>query len=188
NAAETLFSPLTLRDDCVAPLEEACSLARQSELPAALAFAEYVLGQTLAGYGEFGAALAHAGEGLRIATKIDHKGWQCGAHPRLGVPSVVMLAPGAALQHLETALVLGRALGSAWWIGIAAGYLALAHLVAGSPSRAESILAEVLPPAGVLRNAGERRTVWAWGEVALARGAPEEALRIGDDLIASAPG
>jgi DNA-binding CsgD family transcriptional regulator len=188
NAAETLFSPLTQRDECVASLEEACSLARQSELPAALAFAEYVLGQTLAGYCEFGAALSHAGEGLRIATEIDHQQWQCGAHTMLGVTYVAMLAPDSALPHLETALLLGRTLGSAWWIGIAASYPALAHLLAGSPSRAESVLAELMPPAGVPRNAGERRTVWAWGEVALAHGKPEEALRIADGLIASAPG
>lgn len=188
SATETLFSPLIPRDECVGSLEEACSLARQSELPSALAFAEYVLGQTLAGFGEFGAALAHANEGLRIATEIDHQQWQCGAHTMLGVTYVAMLAPDQAFPHLDTALSLGRALGAAWWIGTGASYLALAHLLAGSPSRAESILAGVMPPAGVPRNAGERRTVWAWGELALARGRPEEALRIADDLIASAPG
>jgi DNA-binding CsgD family transcriptional regulator len=69
-----------------------------------------------------------------------------------------------------------------------AGYLALAHLLAGSPSRAASVLAAALPAGSVPRNAGERRTVWAWGELALARGNPDEALRIADDLIASAPG
>jgi DNA-binding CsgD family transcriptional regulator/tetratricopeptide (TPR) repeat protein len=188
NATETLFSPLTQRDECVTSLEEACSLARQNELPAALAFAEYVLGQTLAGYGEFGAALTHAGEGLRIATEIDHQQWRCGAHTMIGITHLNMLAPDRAFPHLETGLALGRALGSAWWIGMAAGNLALAHLLGGSPSRAESILVAVMPPAGVPRNAGERRIVWMWGELALARGKPEEALRIADDLIASAPG
>jgi DNA-binding CsgD family transcriptional regulator/tetratricopeptide (TPR) repeat protein len=187
-ATETLYSPLTQRHECVTSLEEACSLARQHELPAALAFAEYVLGQTLAAHGEFDAALAHAGEGLRIATEIDHQQWQCGAHCMLGVTYVAMLAPDRALPHLETALALGRALGSAWWIGMGAGYLALAHLLAGAPSRAESILAEALPAAGMPRNAGERRTAWVWGELALARGNPQEALRIVDELIASAPG
>jgi DNA-binding CsgD family transcriptional regulator/tetratricopeptide (TPR) repeat protein len=187
-ATETLFSPLTQRDECVTSLEDACSLAQHNELPSALAFAEYVLGQTLAAYGEFGAALVHAEEGLRIATEIDHQQWQCGAHCMLGVTHVAMLDPDRAVPHLETGLTLGRALGSAWWIGLGAGYLALSHVLAGSPSRAESVLAEVLPPAGLPRNAGERRTVWVWGEIALARGNPDEALRIVEDLIASAPG
>jgi DNA-binding CsgD family transcriptional regulator len=187
-ATETLFSPLTLRDECVSSLEEASSLARQSEWPAAQAFAEYVLGQALAGYGELGPALAHAEAGLRIATEIDHQQWQGGAHCMIGVTHVTMLAPDQAFPHLETSLALGRALGSAWWIGMAAGYLALAHLLAGTPSHAASILAEVMPTGGVPRNAGERRTVWVWGELALARGNPEEALRIANDLIASAPG
>jgi alpha-galactosidase/6-phospho-beta-glucosidase family protein/DNA-binding CsgD family transcriptional regulator len=187
-ATETLFSPLTPREDCVAVLHEARALARQHELPAALAFAEYVLGQSLAGYGEFGAALAHAREGLRIATEIDHQQWRCGAHCMLGVTYVAMLAPDRAIPHLETGLGLGLALGSAWWIGMGAGYLALAHLLAGSSARAEAALAPVMPTAGVPRNAGERRMVWAWGELALARGASEVALQIADDLMASAPG
>jgi DNA-binding CsgD family transcriptional regulator/tetratricopeptide (TPR) repeat protein len=188
SATETLFSPLTRRDECVAVLEEACALARRLELPAALAFAEYVLGHSLCAYGELGNALDHAGEGLRIATEIDHKQWLCGAHTMLGVTRVAMLDPDRAIPHLDASLAIGRELGSAWWIGMGAAYLALAHLLAGAPSRAEAALAAEMPPDRVPRNAGERRTVWAWGELALARGQPEEALRIADDLIASAPG
>jgi DNA-binding CsgD family transcriptional regulator len=69
-----------------------------------------------------------------------------------------------------------------------ASYLSLAHMLAGSLSRAESVLAAVLPADGVPGNAGERRTVWMRGELALAQGNAGEALRIADELIASAPG
>jgi tetratricopeptide (TPR) repeat protein/energy-coupling factor transporter ATP-binding protein EcfA2 len=103
NATETLFSPLTQRDECVAALEEAHSLARHCAWPAALAFAENVLGQALAGYGEFGAALAHAGAGLRIATEIVHQQWQCGAHCMFGKTHVAMLAPTEPSRILKPA-------------------------------------------------------------------------------------
>jgi DNA-binding CsgD family transcriptional regulator/tetratricopeptide (TPR) repeat protein len=188
HATDTLFSPLTQRDECVTALEEAWSLARQFERPAVLAWAENVLGQVLGAYGEFGAALTHVRSGLRLAGEIDHKQWRCGAHCSFGVNYVAMLDPDSAVPHLEAGLALGGALGSAWWIGMAAGYLALAHLLAGAPSRAEAVLATAMPADGTPRNAGERRTVLAWGELALARGKPEEALRIADALIASAPG
>jgi DNA-binding CsgD family transcriptional regulator/tetratricopeptide (TPR) repeat protein len=188
--AETTMNVSGTFESCTTSATEALYLARQLDWRAGQSFAEWQLGLAAAGFGQFGAALAHATEALRIAQEIEHQQWIAGAYFTLGAAYVRMLAPEAALESLLAALPLAHTLGSAWWIGNITSYLALAYLQKHDFARAEAVLAEVLPLDTVrarhLHNLSERRMAWVWGELALAQGAPEEALRIAERLIESA--
>src|SRR5262249_46264415 len=145
------------------------------------------LGRTLHGCGELGQAREHAREAIRLATEIDHPQWLAAASGLAGQIHLSMLAPDAAIPHLETGLRFARGLGSAVWIGANAGYLALAHLMRGETERAEAVLRGGPPPEQAPRNLGERWTAWAWSELALARGQPAAALRIAECVLATIP-
>ncbi len=184
---ETTFSTLATHDVCMQQLKEAISLARQSDWPAGQAFTEMDWGFTHIGFGEFGEALAHLQHALRIATEIEHQQWLAGIHCGLTQLYVNMLQPELAIQHAETGMVLARQLGSLWWSYNIAAYRALSHILKNELSQAEAILSAALPREEQPRHLAARRVIWAWGKLALARKEPEEALRIAEQLIASAP-
>lgn len=185
---ETLFHPLGSRDDCAQTLDEALRLAREAAWLGGQAYAEFARGRSLAAFGEFDDGLGHARQSLSIATEIEHQQWACAAHCILGYLHAAMLAPEAAIPHLEIGCALARELGSAWWTSWGTANLALAHLLAGSVTSAEATLAGAAPAAHRPRNVGERWLAWAWGELALAQGRPSAALRIADELLETAPG
>jgi DNA-binding CsgD family transcriptional regulator len=112
----------------------------------------------------------------------------CAAHCILGYVHVAMLAPEAAIPELDRGCALARAVGSVWWTSWGTAYLAFAYLLNGDVARAEETLAGAMPPDQRPRSVGERWLVWAWGELALSQGRPDAALRIADELLASAPG
>jgi DNA-binding CsgD family transcriptional regulator len=119
---------------------------------------------------------------------IEHQQWICAARCILGYAYLAMLAPDAAIPHLDAGCALARDVGSAWWTNWGTAYLALAHLLRGAVAQAEATLAAAMPPDQRPRNAGERWLVWIWGELALAQGRPDSALRVADVLLDSAPG
>ncbi len=172
--------------------EEALRLAEAADWSAGRIYAMQVAGQSLTSFGEFGRAGDYLGRAFDLATAIDHRQWLAGTRCHLGQLAVLMLAPDAAREHLDAATALAHELGSPWWGTFAATYLALAHLQAGDPSRAEAVLAATATP-DILMGAGartlqERRLAWAWSEVRLAQDRPAEALTIADSLLATAPG
>ena len=83
--------------ECERDLAEALQLAREIEWAAGEAFAEIYLWRDLASFGQLGSALAHAQQGLRLATEIDHQQWVAGAHDTLARISLFLLAPEQAL-------------------------------------------------------------------------------------------
>ncbi len=188
NLNETGYASLSTREDVERDALEARRLARQIDWPAGQAFAEWGLGSALAAFGDFDTALAHAKEARRIAETIGHQQWWIGAHWTLSQIFLCLLDAGEAIDAAETVLPAARDLGSAWWIGNIASYLSLAHLLAGSPDRAEAILANLWSPEREPRNSPERRLAWVWGQLALHRGDPNLAIDLADRLIASAPG
>lgn len=167
---------------------EALALARKIGWSAGQAYAEWTAAAMHAAYGNFGAALAHGHEAVRIATEIEHQQWIVAAHWALGLTYLSMRAPDPAIAHFETALPLARDLGSAWWIGIVTGYLAQACLLRRDTPAAEALLTVTMPRDHAPRNSPERQMAWAWGEMLLAKGDPAAALAIADGLIAAAPG
>ena len=184
----TTYSALRTRDACVQDAEEALRLARQGDLLVALAFAELMTGAALGSFGEFGTALEHGHEALRLAREIGHQQWIIGTSTGLGSTYVLMLEPAFALNVLEAALPLARDLGSAWWVSLITFLLAQAYLLAHNPLRAEAALAAVLPREQRAHTLYERWVRSIWGELALAQGHPDQALQIAEELLETVPG
>src|SRR5260370_41207096 len=89
---------------------------------------------------------------------------------------------------------MGDELGSAWWIGYSAAFLAFALLRLGRAPEAraevQSAVAAMGLPADWAAQSPKtligRYLLWAWGETALAAGQPDEALAVANRLIESA--
>lgn len=92
-----------------------------------------------------------------------------------------------ALHHLTRALMRAREVGSAHYIENVVGFLTTAHLANNDLARADALLRESLSSDTPMRTFGQRRIWLARAELALAQGDPQLALRIADELIASAP-
>ncbi|HKF36635.1 MAG TPA: LuxR C-terminal-related transcriptional regulator, partial [Ktedonobacteraceae bacterium] len=187
-ASITSFCALRTRDECVQDAAESLHLARQIDSPSGQALAENILARTLLSFGEFGPAFTHAWEALRIATAIEHHQWLVASSSLSGYIYFLLLAPAQARAAWETGLSLARELGSTYWITALAAQLALACLLQHDVSAAEAALQAVMPREQLPRNDAERHVAWAWGELALAQGAPEMALQVAEHLLASAPG
>ena len=184
---ETVYSAHGNSEELELYMTEALHLARQIGWAAGEAFAEFTSGSTFAMFGEFGKALAHAREALKIAIAIEHQQWTCAAYTHLGQVYVQMLQPSLAVEALQASRPLAFKLGSAWWISYNTSYLAFAYLSQGKVSEAEALLKEVIPSDHKPRDVPERRMAWAWGETMLAKGDPETALQIAEHLIESIP-
>jgi DNA-binding CsgD family transcriptional regulator len=186
--AEAVFVVVQEPEQCERDAIEAAELARQIDWPAGEAYAELCRGVLLASFGQFGRGLALAHKALQMAMEIEHQQWIVGAHYNLGQIHVLMLEPALALRHLDTSLPLAEKLGSAWWMGNIRAYQALAYLLEGKCKHAEAALQAAMTREQEPRTLTERRLAWVWGELALAQGEPQVALRIAERLIASAPG
>lgn len=187
-ATITGYYAVRTRDECVQDVVEALSLARQIDSLSGQAFAENTLARTLVSFGEFGPALAHARDSLRIATAIGHRQWLVANCATTGTIYYLLLAPAQARATWESGLALARELGSTHWITLLSTYVALACLLQHELSSAQATLEAVMPREQPPRDYAQRHVAWAWGELALAQGAPEVALRLAEQLVASAPG
>ena len=145
----------------------------------------YLLADGLAWRGDFARALRRAREALAIAQELEHLEWQCGARRVLGTIALDLHALPDALAHLESAYDIALRLASATWTRWTAAPLAIALARSGRTERAAAVLdevervirgpadaaAETIPP-----TLGRRYVALARAEVALAAGAPSDAL------------
>jgi DNA-binding NarL/FixJ family response regulator len=184
----TTFSALRTRDECLQDTQEALRLARQTNTQAGQAYVEMVTAQVLSSFGDFGPALAHAQEALRIATTIEHQQWTAASYGAVGQLYLLMLEPAQAIAALDAGLAGARALGSTFWISYLTSFLAQAYVLRQEFPRAEAALKTVMPRDQQAGNVAERHVAWVWGMLALAQGEPAVALRIAEQLIGSAPG
>jgi len=185
---ETTFAILGTKEACLRSTTEGLQLAIQADWPSGQAFAELVAGHIRASFGEFGAALAHAHEGLHLATDIAHHVWMAASYYVLTHIYALLLAPHLALQQAEAGLALGRESVSTWWFNCLTTYAALAHLQRQELAQAEALLVTIMPRDKPPRSLAERRAAWVWGELALLQGKPLLALERAEHLLASAPG
>ena len=185
---ESTYSGLRTRDECMQDAEEARLLTRQMNSQPGQAFAEIAMTGVLFSFGEFGPALAHAREALRIATAIEHQEWIAAANGVLGQVYLLLLEPDKAAASLEAALAGAQALGSAIWLKQLAPYLALAYILRREFARAAATLNTVMLREQRAGNFFERQASRVWGELALAQGESAVALHIAEQLITSAPG
>jgi predicted ATPase/DNA-binding CsgD family transcriptional regulator len=187
-ANETTVCPLRTRDACVQDVTEALYLARQIDSLLEQVFAENALAHTLLAFGEFGPALAHAYEGQRIATEIEHQQWKVAICYCLGQAYSLLLAPASAISALEAGLALAQELSSAFWIATLSATLARAYVLNSDLAAAQATLQAVMAAEQHPRNIAERTIALAWGELLLAQGTPGTALHIAEQLMASATG
>jgi tetratricopeptide (TPR) repeat protein len=185
--AETTYGLLDTLESCERDKVEILQLARLLGSPADIGFAGISLCHQLAGYGEFGRALAQGRESLRFARDIAHQQWVAGLQYTLGYAYFWLLEPERAIAELQPALALARTLGSAWWVGHITAYLALAFVQKGERMHAEEVLRAAFELDQTPRSMPERRMAWAWGELALAQDKPAMALAIAERLLGSAP-
>ena len=97
-----------------------------------------------------------------------------------------ILALSEAQQYLEQAYTLAQEIGSRYWTRIVSGFLALVLLAQHDVTRAESLLNATLEPDDPMQTVGQRLVWYARAELALASNDPSHALRIADQLLASA--
>lgn len=176
------------RDECVHDAEESLHLSRQIDSPSGQAFAEMSMARTLLSFGELGPALIHAREASRVASAIDHNQWRVGSAAGTGYIYFLLLNHAQARATWQMGLAQARELGSTNWITNLASHLALACMSQHDLPAAEAVLTEVMSREQLPRNYAERHLAYAWGELALAQGAPEAALRITEHLLETALG
>jgi DNA-binding CsgD family transcriptional regulator/Flp pilus assembly protein TadD len=173
---------------CERDVVEALQLAREMQWAAGEAFAEIMFGGICASFGQFGAGLAHAQQGLRLATEINHQQWCVGAHDTLARISLALLAPQQALSHAEIGLEAVRELGSAFWITEYLSVQVEAYAALGEIRLAEAALQEMQSWARSPSQETERSFfLCVQAELALAQQQPELALRQYEQLLQMAP-
>jgi hypothetical protein len=172
---------------------EAAGLAREIGWLAGLAEVQWGFSLTLAMFGQMGEALTWAEAALRMASDIDHRQWITASHFVLGYIHLQLLEPELAANQLTVARSLADELGSTWWIGSVAAFLAFALLRLGRAPEARAQVQSAVAAIGLAsdwttqkpRTLIDRYLIWAWGEIALAAGQPAEALALIEHLIGS---
>jgi DNA-binding CsgD family transcriptional regulator len=142
----------------------------------------------LAAGGDLGAALAAGREGLAIAEELEHTEWQAIAHSTLGVINLSSLDAPEALRHSSLGYVAARRTGAHHIIGLAAAFLASAHLLAGKPEGAEAVLEKIIAPESEIGTFTRSMVLLAYCDLFLARSEPGRALDVAGQLATWAEG
>lgn len=187
-ANETTYHALHPADEVLRDAAESVRLARQIGSLPAQAFTEITLSYAHAYGGDLGYALAHSHEALRIATAIEHRQWMAFASQATADIYLALRQSAQARATLDAGLGFARDVNSGIMMGFLAALLALAYLLERDLPHAEATLSAVMPREQRPRTLAERHVAWAWGELALAQGAPARALERAEDLLVSAPG
>jgi len=172
---------------CERDLAEALQLARELEWAAGEAFAEILFGGTLVSFGQFGAGLVHAQQGLRLAREIGHQKWMALAYENLGRISLALLAPEQALASAQVGLEAAQALGSVRTTAYLIAIQVQAYTALGQSQLAEAALQEVRSGAENPRQDWERYLLLVWAELALVQRQPDLALQRCEQLLATTP-
>jgi DNA-binding CsgD family transcriptional regulator/predicted negative regulator of RcsB-dependent stress response len=168
---------------CEECLHQALQIAREIGWHSGEADALTFSGTTLVGRGEYGAALRSLLAALEMAEEIEHRRHITTAHSALGHCYVEMMAWPEAQQSLEQALELAWQTSTGVLVGRSLILSASVCVATGEFERAKALLESV---SAVSAGTGFQR--WARcvrGQSALARGEPDGALQIAQELIAS---
>lgn len=163
-------------------VEEALLLATRIGWQAGQANGEEALACVLWSSGEFGAGFEHARQATQLATEIQHRQWMAGSYQVTGQLYWSIFDTEQARQVLEAGLAFSRQLGSSWWSGHNLIVLFKVYLQENELEKAEELLQSGMPQSGTPHNLPELRILWAWGELALHKGQPQQALDIFERL------
>jgi tetratricopeptide (TPR) repeat protein len=167
-------------------VEAALQIARESGWRSAEAFALIVLATCQDSRGDFTTALESVNRGLEIAKEIGHRQWMTYGHGVLGEIHLDLFALSSARRSLEEALTLANESGSWHWIRTMAGFLASVCVAQNDLAAAQAAVDAAPAADDPPQTLGQRLVYCARVELALARGEPQHALEITDQLIASA--
>lgn len=166
---------------------EGLAIAREIGWLAGETYAQMNLGSAAVALGEYGRAFDHVQAGRAIGTEIEHRQWLSA----LGCIHGYLLLDLFALDEAEGTLIeahsLARAIGSHVWIGCTAGALALCYTQRSRLGEATAVLNDALPPGTPMQTLGQRMAWCSRIQVTLARGEPEHALHLADELAAATP-
>ena len=167
--------------------QAAFDLARQTGQRAAEAMAAIALAFCLGPQGDYGRALGLARHGLALAEEIEHRHWICFGRLAQGALQLDLRELPSALEQLEQAQALAGELGSTFFARMAGAYLISARALAGDLDQARALF-DALPDVDAPLRSGMLRQVWASrAELALAQGAPGQALRIVEQILRPPP-
>jgi DNA-binding CsgD family transcriptional regulator len=183
---ETMILPVDTLSETLPEGEEALLTAQEIESRSGEGFALWTLAAALCAQGAYARALKLAGRSLEIAEETDHRQWITASHRTLGAIYLDLLATPQARDHMQRAYDLGRETGSLHWLRTSAGGLAIVLDRLGDLQGAQRVLLGVFEAGMGMESVGQRACWLARADLALRHGDPQEALRIADDLIASA--
>ncbi len=166
--------------------EAAVKLAEEIGWRAGEAYALIIWAFSTSLQGDYRRALHLLERGLAIAEEMEHHQWMTSGYFALGSLMFDLFALPEAQRHLERSLALAQEIGSAYWIRMVSGILALVWIEQRAFSRAEALLDAALSQGASAYTAAQQQVWYARAELALARGDAHQALAIADDMIASA--
>jgi DNA-binding CsgD family transcriptional regulator len=183
---ETMVPTTRSMDIAIQDVDRARQIAHEITWRAGEIFALFELAALLGPQGRYRRALDFAQTALASAEEIAHQQWLAGSNLTLGLLYLDMLALPSAHQHLEHALALAQQIGSHVFVRFSAGYLALTCIQQRQLGQAATILDTVLTADTPMQTMGQRLNWLVRGELELARGYPDTALQIANQLIDSA--
>jgi DNA-binding CsgD family transcriptional regulator/tetratricopeptide (TPR) repeat protein len=168
-------------------IARARSLAIEIGWLAGQAYAEIQAGAIIGLRGDAGQALALADAGMALAERIGHRQWTVSGHVTLGHIHADLFDMGPARRHLESALAQAHAINSPYWVRTSAAGLGSLLVEAGDLDAAAFVLESAIDATRVADSLSQRHCQLAWSQLQNARGAPDRALRVIEQLFASTP-
>lgn len=184
---ETIGAKVESEQEVSDALLRAAELSEQIGWQAGQAYAEWAQGLALVGFGRLGDGLLHGRRGFELASGIQHMQWMSGAAAAMATAYLEAWDAASAIEYSDQALELARKVYSDW-LAVNFSTLRIRALIQqGALDKARQTLVERMT-FDEPRNLGERRVQWVAGELALAEGDSDEALRIATALEANVPG
>ena len=175
-------------DDALRSGELALKTAQEIDWRPGIAFACNVIGMLYGAHGNFDRAFEILQDCVTISDEIGHRQWWVAGLCGYGALCVDLLAARPARDYLQRAVAEAREMNSRLWLFSSTPELAAACLLDRDLDAADAALDEADLRPIALSNQGGRNCWVVRAEVRLAQRDAEDALRIADELIATAPG